>query len=347
MVDSVASYILELCIVPVIVAVLVATVALLLEYYVIQKHPNAKDLPIVGPILQFLEAVSTVVRGTWLLIRLNCLRLVFLVIILVTGLASFNLAFGSWLRGSLVFWGVLSLLIAARLLISLRTRAEDSRTETLTTTEIQGLRQLLAAERVEHSALAYGVLSGSYSAPLGTGPSRIYHVPWPYILPICFRNPKDSKYTYVVVGDNCGAEPEDLISFEPTAAELNITTLGQHGTCWYQLTSSSPLESITFGNVQSVRDFTTIPAEFRRLGTWNVSSVVVVPDDRSRAYALGITEQIEPSTWYFEVDGQEFTFDQIEGCHFVEFVLQPGTEHTLSLGYKEGAWGIACAFVAF
>jgi len=127
----------------------------------------------------------------------------------------------------------------------------------------------------------------------------------------------------------------------------NIHSQQAGNTRWYQLISNKPLQSITFGNGLRMENFGMVKAEIYPIGTWNNSSPVTVPKDCSRAYALAITEQLGSSTWFVYIDDYEFTFDQNFGCHFIEFVLQRGQQHNLSLGYKEGGLGISCAFFAF
>jgi len=47
------------------------------------------------------------------------------------------------------------------------------------------------------------------------------------------------------------------------------------------------------------------------------------------------------------IDDHEFTFNEIDGCHFVEFILPEEKAYKLSIKLKEGSWGIACAFIAY
>jgi hypothetical protein len=191
------------------------------------------------------------------------------------------------------------------------------------------------------------VMSRFISFPLGEGPSRIFHGPSPCVLPVCFKNPTSSEYTYIIVGRETGDKTEHIIS-EPNLVRKNIRSEQHHqAPRWYQLTSDKPLLSIELENGPRAERFIRVQAEFHPIGTWNISGPVTIPADRAHAYALAITEQLGSSTWFVSIDDQEFTFDHEYGCHFVEFVLKIGQQHTLSLGYREGPQGIACAFFAF
>jgi hypothetical protein len=189
------------------------------------------------------------------------------------------------------------------------------------------------------------VMSRSICLPLEKGPSRIFHTQWPYILPVCFKNPVRSEYTYIVVGKSIDDESK-FIKTQPHLPIDKISSRLAGNTRWYQLTSNGPLQSIAFEGGLLTESFGVVKTEVYPLGTWNSSPPITVPKGRSRVYTLAITEQLGSSTWFVCIDDYEFTFDHNLGCHFVEFVLQKRQQHKLSVGYKEGALGISCAFFA-
>lgn len=190
------------------------------------------------------------------------------------------------------------------------------------------------------------VMMRSVCLPLGNSESRIFHAQWPYILPICFKHPKRSEYVYVVVGGNTN-DKRDLIVIEPHLSMQSISSIPAGTTRWYQLTSEVPLQSIKFGKELHISDFTKVNAEFYPMGTWNNSNPVEINRKKKHAYALGITEQLGSSIWFVAIDNYEYIFNQNQGCHFVEFVLTQSQQHSLSIGYKQGGLGIACAFFAY
>jgi hypothetical protein len=195
------------------------------------------------------------------------------------------------------------------------------------------------------------VMYGSSCLPLGSGPNRIFHAQCPYVLPVCFKSPIRSEYTYVVVGTrvedpNTDDEGSRIIT-EPSLPVHSISSVTVRRGRWYQLTSQTPLKSIRFGSGPRIENFAVVEAEIHPVRAWNKHSPVIVPGNRSRAYGLAVTEQKGSSIWFVSIDDQQFTFNEKLGCHFVEFVLPEGRQHSLTFGYQEGAWGIACAFFAF
>jgi len=65
------------------------------------------------------------------------------------------------------------------------------------------------------------VMSRSICLHLGKGPSQIFHTQWPYILPICLKNPARSEYIYIVVGESTDDESK-LINTQPRLTIHNI-----------------------------------------------------------------------------------------------------------------------------
>jgi hypothetical protein len=190
------------------------------------------------------------------------------------------------------------------------------------------------------------VLFRSTCIPLGTGPSRIFHMQWPYILPICLKNPKRQEYVYMMIGKKPDDERE-LIVTVPRIPAHSISSIPAGITRWYQLTTDLPLQSISFGESLQVDSFKSIEAEIYPMGTWNKSYPVTVPKNKTRAYALAITEQYGSSNWFVSINDNQFIFNQNFGCHLIEFVLPKNQNHNLALGYNDGGYGIACAFFAF
>jgi hypothetical protein len=190
------------------------------------------------------------------------------------------------------------------------------------------------------------VMYRSLCLPLGDSAGRIFHVQWPYTLPVCFKSPMRSEYNYIVIGDVTDDQREQITS-EPRLANQFISSSQVGNTRWYRLSSTMKLNSIRFNDHSEIDGIAVVNAELYPLGTWNNTPPITVPRGRTRAYALAITEQIGSSTWYVSINNHEFTFNQNLGCHLVELYLSPNKQHTLSLGYKEGSKGIACAFFAF
>lgn len=195
------------------------------------------------------------------------------------------------------------------------------------------------------------IMYDSVCFPVGTGPSCIFHAQCPYVLPICFKSPMRSEYTYIVVGtrvEDASTEDErEYVITEPGLSPHSINSATIRRGRWYQVTSAEPLESIRFGDGPRIEEFAVVEAEIHPVGAWNKHSPVTIPGSRQRAYGLAITEQKGPSTWFVSSDDQVFTFSQNLGCHFVEFVLPDGRQHSVAFGHQEGPWGIACAFFAF
>ena len=194
------------------------------------------------------------------------------------------------------------------------------------------------------------VIRDAVGLPLGTAPSRIFHMATPCVLPVCLRNPRRSEYVYVVVDtrvDNPNEDKRALIATRPALAPDNVTGVTVRRARWYQLSSDKPLEWIRFGDSPTVKSFMVVEAEIHPVEKWNEHDPQVVPGDQELVYGLAITEQIEPSTWFVSIDDREYGFRTNLGCHFVEFVLPRGQQHRLSFGYKDGPRGIASAFFAF
>lgn len=189
------------------------------------------------------------------------------------------------------------------------------------------------------------VMRGATCQKLEPGASRIFHAPCPYVLPVCFEHPERSEYTYVVVSATADDERDRIVT-EPKTATCDSMLINGY-VRWYRLTSDKPLKSIKLGNRPRIENFRVVKAQIHPIEAWNKHAPVTVPGNRSRAYGLAITEEKGSSTWFVSIDDRPFTFTENLGCHFVEFVLSEGQQHNLSLGYKEGAWGIASAFFAF
>jgi hypothetical protein len=108
------------------------------------------------------------------------------------------------------------------------------------------------------------VICDAVGLPLGTAPSRIFHMATPCVLPICFRSPRRSEYIYVVVDtrvDNPNEDKRALIVTGPVLAPDNITGVTVRRARWYQLSSDKPLEWIRFGDSPTVKDFIVVEAE--------------------------------------------------------------------------------------
>lgn len=212
-------------------------------------------------------------------------------------------------------------------------------------------KQISQPDTKDRAADLREAMYGSTHLPIGGGPSRIFHAQCPYVVPVCFKNPKRSEYTYIVVGtrveDATADDEKARIVTEPGLAKHKISSVTVMRGRWYQLTSERPLKSIRFGGGPRIEDFVTVEAQIHPVRAWNKHTPVTVPSDRSRAYGLAITEQKGPSTWFVSIDDERFTFNKNLGCHFVEFVLPEGQQHDVAFGYEEGPWGIACAFFAF
>ena len=195
------------------------------------------------------------------------------------------------------------------------------------------------------------VFHGTVGLPISLEQTRIFHAASPCVLPVCFRSPQRLEYTYVVIDtrveDTNTEDNRGRIVSKPRLQTQDVHCVTVARGRWYLLTSHKPLEWIRFGDGPRVNAFFVVKAEIHPVKTWNKHDPVTVPSDRILAYGLAITEQIGPSTWFVSIDGREYTFSRDLGCHFVEFVLSGGQDHSLSFGYKGGPWGIACAFFAF
>ncbi len=190
----------------------------------------------------------------------------------------------------------------------------------------------------------HDVIYGSMYQALGEGLGRIFHAQCPCVLPVCFKHPERSEYTYVAASANT-ADEKDRILTEPHIAGCESVLIRQ--VRWYRLTAERPVQSIKFGSGPRIEDFLIVAAEVYPVEDWNEHIPVTVPGNRSRAYGLAITEQKGPSSWFVSVDQHRFGFNENPGCHFVEFILEDKEQHNLSFGYEKGQWGIACAFFAF
>lgn len=134
------------------------------------------------------------------------------------------------------------------------------------------------------------LMSRSICEAIGKEGSRVFHAPVPYVLPICFKNPKRPEYTYVVVGGSPEDE-SDFITTQPSLPSSSVNSIQIHHVRWYALMSSQPLDSITFKSNLATTDFETFKAEIHRVGKWNSMAPVRLPKNRQRAYAVAITEQ--------------------------------------------------------